>query len=145
MDQILLTGYKVWAVSEARPKYSSFHVKVSLNARKGNLKEHVCIVQRAVLGTQGWTRSTLQSCTPAYSRASLWHQFLRDTAAPNQQHTHGLTRWPWSLHPRWQHPISCKLLCLLPASPSYYHSLHGMMCPTSPESHLLLFQITGLA
>lgn len=61
--------------------------KCHLNARKGNLKEHICIVQRAVLGTQGWTRSALQSCTPAYSRASLWHQFLRDTAAPNQ-HTH---------------------------------------------------------
>lgn len=35
MDQILLTGYKVWAVSEARPKYSSFHVKVSFKRKKG--------------------------------------------------------------------------------------------------------------
>lgn len=57
---------------------------------KGNLKEHVCLVQRAVLGSQGWTRSALQSCTPAYSCVSLWQQLLRDTAAPHQ-HTHGLT------------------------------------------------------
>lgn len=57
---------------------------------KGDLKEHVCTVQRAMLGTQGWPRSALQSCGPGLQLGLLVTPAPKGTAAPHQ-HTHGLT------------------------------------------------------
>lgn len=62
---------------------------------KGNLKEQDCImcacVQRAVLGTEGWTRSTPQSCAPGLQPRLLVTPAPKGHSCTTPAHTHSLT------------------------------------------------------
>ena len=95
---------------------------------KENHKEHVCIIQRAVLGTRSWPEPscfTVQclwnvQCAHGLQPCLLVTLASKGHGCSMPTHTRPYWRPPWSLHPRWHCTAPCELLCLLPASVSYY-------------------------